>query len=71
MSDLPTDESSSEERDVSEREPSPEPEAEEGSGDEPEGQARAPWHFKVIVVGSVVYLGYRLYQGITWLAHHV
>ncbi|MHB8458223.1 MAG: hypothetical protein ACYDBS_11140, partial [Acidimicrobiales bacterium] len=32
------------------------------------GQARAPWHFKVIVVGSVVYLGYRLYQGIAWLA---
>lgn len=34
-------------------------------------QARAPWHFKVIVVGTVVYLGYRLYQGITWLVHHV
>jgi hypothetical protein len=36
-----------------------------------ERQARAPWHFKVIVVGSVVYLGWRLYQGISWLAHHV
>ncbi len=34
-------------------------------------QARAPWHFKVIVVGSVVYLGYRLYQGIGWLVHHL
>lgn len=34
-------------------------------------QARAPWHFKVIVVGSVVYLGYRLYQGLSWLAHHI
>ena len=34
-------------------------------------QARAPWHFKVIVVGSVVYLGYRAYQGIAWLAHHL
>ncbi|MHB1987005.1 MAG: hypothetical protein ACYCSF_03330 [Acidimicrobiales bacterium] len=34
-------------------------------------QARAPWHFKLIVVGSVVYLGYRLYQGITWLGHHL
>jgi hypothetical protein len=31
---------------------------------------RAPWHFKVLVVGSVVYLGYRLYQGIGWLIHH-
>ncbi len=34
-------------------------------------QARAPWHFKVILVGSVVYLGYRFYQGVSWLAHHV
>lgn len=34
-------------------------------------QAKAPWHFKVILVGSIVYLGYRLYQGITWLAHHL
>jgi hypothetical protein len=30
----------------------------------------APWHFKVLIVGSVVYLGYRLYQGIGWLIHH-
>ncbi|MGO9560439.1 MAG: hypothetical protein ACLPQS_03260 [Acidimicrobiales bacterium] len=44
----------------------------EGEGGEgEERQAKAPWHFKLIVVGSVVYLGYRLYQGITWLAHHV
>lgn len=31
---------------------------------------KAPWHFKVLVVGTVVYLGYRLYQGIGWLIHH-
>lgn len=36
-----------------------------------ERQAKAPWHFKLVVVGSVIYLGYRLYQGISWLAHHV
>jgi hypothetical protein len=36
-----------------------------------ERQAKAPWHFKFIVVGSVVYLGWRLYQGISWLAHHL
>jgi len=41
-------------------------EAEDG-----ERQARAPWHFKVILVGSVVYLGWLLYQGISWLAHHL
>lgn len=34
-------------------------------------QARAPWHFKVLLVGTVVYLGWRLYQGIGWLVHHV
>lgn len=39
--------------------------------EEQERQARAPWHFKVVVVGSVVYLGYRAYQGISWLAHHI
>jgi hypothetical protein len=34
-------------------------------------QARAPWHFKILLVGTVVYLGWRLYQGIGWLVHHV
>ncbi|MCL4414466.1 MAG: hypothetical protein ACYCVV_19595 [Acidimicrobiales bacterium] len=32
---------------------------------------KAAWHFKMVLVASVVYLGYRAYQGITWLAHHV
>lgn len=41
------------------------------AGEEERRQVRAPWHFKVIAVGSVVYLGYRAYQGITWLVHHV
>ena len=47
---------------------------EEVEGEEEDGehrQARAPWHFKVIAVGTVIYLGYRLYQGIGWLAHHL
>jgi hypothetical protein len=49
---------------------------EPGEGDqelegEGERQARAPWHFKVIAVATVVYLGWRLYQGIGWLAHHI
>ena len=34
------------------------------------GHVKAPWHFKVLVVGTVGYLGYRLYQGIGWLIHH-
>ncbi len=45
-----------------------------GSGeDEEEGQrqVRAPWHFKLIAVGTVIYLGYRAYQGVEWLSHHI
>ena len=32
---------------------------------------KAPWHFKVLLVGLVVYLGYRAIQGVEWLAHHL
>jgi hypothetical protein len=31
----------------------------------------APWHFKVLLVGIVVYLGYRLYQLVIWVGHHL
>jgi hypothetical protein len=30
---------------------------------------RAPWHFKLLLVALVVYLGYRAWQGVDWLAH--
>lgn len=30
-----------------------------------------PWYFKFMLVASVVYLGYRAYQGVTWVVHHV
>jgi uncharacterized paraquat-inducible protein A len=30
-----------------------------------------PWYFKFMLVASVVYLGYRAFQGIDWVAHHV
>ncbi|MFP3906386.1 MAG: hypothetical protein ACLFRV_13380 [Acidimicrobiales bacterium] len=29
--------------------------------------ARAPWHFWVMVVGVVVYLGWRLVEGVLWV----
>ena len=29
--------------------------------------AKAPWHFKVLVLVTVVYLGWRLLQLISWL----
>jgi uncharacterized paraquat-inducible protein A len=30
-----------------------------------------PWHFKLMIVATVVYLGYRAYQGVGWLIHHI
>ena len=32
---------------------------------------RAPWHFKLLLVALILYLGYRAYQGIAWLIVHV
>jgi hypothetical protein len=32
---------------------------------------KVPWHFWVLVVAVVVYLGWRLIQGIGWIAHQV
>ena len=29
-----------------------------------------PWYFKFMLVASVIYLGWRAYQGIGWLVHH-
>jgi hypothetical protein len=39
--------------------------------DEDEEQLKAPWHFKLLLVALVLYLGYRAYQGVFWLAHHL
>ncbi len=30
---------------------------------------RAPWHFYLLIIALVVYLGWRLVQGIAWVAH--
>ena len=32
-------------------------------------EQRAPWHFKLMLVALVLYLGYRAWQGIDWLSH--
>jgi uncharacterized paraquat-inducible protein A len=29
-----------------------------------------PWYWKLMGVATVVYLGWRAYQGIGWLVHH-
>lgn len=35
------------------------------------GPRRMPWKFRLMIAASVIYLGYRAYQGITWVVHHV
>ncbi|MGH9103731.1 MAG: hypothetical protein ACRDYD_12225 [Acidimicrobiales bacterium] len=32
---------------------------------------RVPWHFKLLVLATAIYLGYRIFQGVMWLTHHV
>lgn len=32
---------------------------------------RAPWHFKLLVAATAAYLGWRLVQGIVWVAEHL
>ena len=34
---------------------------------EPVAQAKAPWHFKLLVVALCVYLAWRLVQAISWI----
>jgi DNA-directed RNA polymerase subunit RPC12/RpoP len=31
---------------------------------------KVPWHFKLMIAATAVYLGWRAYQGIGWLVHH-
>jgi hypothetical protein len=35
--------------------------------DDPGEPPRAPWHFKVMVVALVAYLGWRLWEGVVWV----
>jgi uncharacterized paraquat-inducible protein A len=36
-----------------------------------EEHRHVPWYFKFMIVASIIYLGYRTYQGVTWVAHHL
>lgn len=38
---------------------------------EPLGRRSMPWKFRLMIAASVIYLGYRAYQGVTWVVHHV
>ena len=33
--------------------------------------AGAPWHFKLLLGAIVLYLGFRLIQGIAWVGQHL
>ena len=35
------------------------------------GKARMPWHLKLLVGALALYLGWRAFQGIEWLVHHL
>ena len=32
---------------------------------------KAPWHFVLLLVALTIYLGWRAWQGIVWVSHHV
>ena len=38
------------------------------TGKKSDGTPKVPWHFKLMVVALVIYLGWRLVQGIVWVA---
>ncbi len=40
-------------------------------GSVPLEHRKSPWYFKFMLVASVIYLGYRAFQGVTWVVHHV
>jgi hypothetical protein len=40
-------------------------------GEIPVAHRKAPWYFKFMLVASVVYLGWRAFQGVTWVVHHI
>jgi hypothetical protein len=40
-------------------------------GTTPLEHRKSPWYFKFMLVASVIYLGYRAFQGVTWVVHHI
>ena len=40
-------------------------------GEELEQAVPVPWHLKLLLVATVVYLGWRAYQGVEWVVHHI
>jgi hypothetical protein len=42
-----------------------------GTEEDPAAERGAPWHFKLLIAVTAVYLSYRLFQGVLWVAHHL
>jgi hypothetical protein len=42
-----------------------------GPSDTDEPLDPVPWHFKLMLGALAVYLGYRAFQGIEWVANHL
>ena len=42
----------------------------EGEDGDEDGPPKPPWHFKVLLIATVIYLIYRLIWFIFWLSHH-
>jgi hypothetical protein len=38
---------------------------------DPKKAPRVPWHFWLLLIALVLYLGWRLVQGIDWVIQHV
>ena len=34
-------------------------------------EAAVPWHFKLLLVATVLYLGWRAVQGVAWVVAHL
>lgn len=45
--------------------------AEPDGADEGVTESTAPWHFKVLIAVTALYLGYRLLQGLSWVGAHL
>ncbi len=45
--------------------------AEEPTPEQAARATRIPWHFWILLVALVVYLGWRAFQGVEWLAQHL
>jgi len=47
----------------------------QGAGTPPDGEVvdepNVPWHFKLLVLATIVYLAYRAVQGVVWLAGRI